>query len=150
MATSLIEATTGQRLRKLLRDVGKGVLIPNPDPKRSNLGTVLHKLFVWQEIEKLAANELKLQWKTAQGEDGICDEDDLLRSLDVGESEICNSKAYALVVDIKTPAERIDGPTFYKALAKRFGTTVAEVERIAARSKVANKASLTKKVVERV
>lgn len=148
--SKILEQTTGQRLRKLMRDVGKGTLVPNPDAK-SNLGTTLHKLFIWQELAKLADTELKLQWKVAQAQDGICDEDDVLREQqDIGETEICNSSHYALVVEVKTPAERIDQKEFYKLLAKQFKSTPAKIAEVAERAKVENKAALSKKIVERV
>lgn len=156
MATSAVrEATTREQLVKLLRATGKaieypkGLVITNPD-RTSNIGAHLHQIYIWQEIAKMAENELKLAWDAAQAEDGICDDDDSLREHGVGETEICNSKHYALVIDVKTPAQRVDGVTFYKALAKAFKTTVAAIERIAGKAKVDNKASLTKRVVERV
>lgn len=148
--SATLDGTTKQNLMAVLRGVGKGESVPNPD-RKSNLGTMLHRLFIWQELATAAEAELKRAWKAAQAkEDGICDADDLLRELGTGQSEVCNSKHYALLVDVKTPASRVDTETFYKKLAKRFGTTVKEIERIADDSKVDNKASLTKKVVERV
>ncbi len=148
MATTALADTTRQAVTNFLRKLA--ALVPNPNPK-SNLGTMLHELYVWQELTSMAGNELELAWAKAQNKDGgICDEDDRLRKGDVGESEICNSKHYALVIGIKTPAQRVDGAEFYKALAKRFKTTTDEIQRIADKCKVDNKPALTKKVVERV
>lgn len=143
------DETTRQAIAGVLRDIGKGVTVLNPD-RKSNLGSTLHRIFIWQEIAKLAETELDLAWAAAQGEDGICDGDDLLREHGVGETEICSSKHYALVIDVKTPGSRLDAETFYKALAKAFKTTVDAIERVAGKCKLTNKASLTKRVVERV
>lgn len=143
------EETTKQALMGVLRDIGKGVHVVNPD-RKSNLGAALHRIFIWQEIAAAAEKELALAWEAAQGKDEVCESDDELRTLDVGESEICNSKHYALMVELKTPAKRVDVKALHKALAKRFKTTVAELERIADQHKVDNKPALTKRVVERV
>lgn len=143
------DETTRQAIAGVLRDIGKGVTVLNPD-RKSNLGSTLHRIFIWQEIAKLAENELELAWAAAQADDGICDGDDLLRENGVGETEICSSKHYALVIDVKTPGSRLDVESFHAKLAKQFKTTADAIGRIAGKCKLANKASLTKRVVERV
>lgn len=146
---AVLEGTTRQTLMGVLRDIGKGVTVPNPD-RKSNIGALLHRIFVWQELASAAETELKHVWTEAQAAAGICGNDDELRKLGIGQSEVCNSRSYALLVDVKTPAQRLDNALFLKTLARRFHTTVEELERIADKCKVDNRASLTKKVVERV
>lgn len=143
----MLQRTTRQKLAKHLRQIPKEIV--NPD-QRSNLGQQLFDIFCWQEVKSMADTELKHAWKKAQSDEGICDVDDVLREEGVGEFEICNSRTFAMIAEIKTPAQRVDEVAFYKKLAKKFQTSVAAIERMADSCKVDNKAALTKRVVERV
>lgn len=141
-----LNVSVTQQLHDLLDELHREL----PPPDKSAVGTLLFRLFMWQELERYAAQMLKQAWLTAQSDGGICEVDDALRGSPLGEREICSSKTFCLMVELKKPATRLDMDSFMQALARKFRTDVGTVAAIADKCRVENKPSLTKRVVLRV
>jgi len=118
-----------------------------PSDRKSNIGKYLQDIFVWQEVNKLAADSLKEAWATAQTS-GALPFDDELRNKGEGEHIVTESDMFSLVTKVMAPRQNFDRDLFIEKVAKKFKIPVATLTALADASKVDGKAALSKRVLE--
>jgi hypothetical protein len=112
---------------------------------KSNAGSYLFEIWVWQEMCALAEAKLKVAWKRAQ-DDGIIADDDTLRAT-LGETIVVESDKFSCVATVASPSSRFDQPTFIQKVAKKWKLNAADLNKVADQSKLPSKSALTKRVL---
>lgn len=119
--------------------------IVNPD-RKSNVGTALYNVFIWQEIASIAEKEEKEAWAELDAS-RLIPTDDRLRQTE-GERIEAESKHFSLLVKVSKPRQTNDIDAFIALVAKKHKIPKSTLEAYAELTKKVSKASLSKKVLE--
>lgn len=112
-----------------------------------NKGPLLGKIYIWQEAEKYAKDQLKAAWKAALDE-GIIDTDDKLREDEGEERIVMESDQFTAMVKVGTPAKPFSKEKFIEAVAKKYKIDAAKLEALATGCTKDSAAPLSKRIVE--
>jgi hypothetical protein len=116
--------------------------------RNDNQGPLLGEIYVWQETKKYADSQLKKVWKAAADE-GLIDDDDVLREKKQGEEHvITQSTAFTCMVTVDKPRQTFSKDKFVEAVAKRYKLDRAALDKIAATCTTDSVAPLSKRIVE--
>lgn len=99
-------------------------------PDKSNIGTVLHKAFVWQFVSKAAAKKLKSAW--AEVEDATLIKDkDWYRENQTGKKLVKDTDSYSVQCEVKNAPTPFSQEKFIDTVAKRYRIKKEELMAIA-------------------
>jgi|SRR6185312_13020734 len=120
--------------------------VKNPD-RKSNVGTALFEIFIWQELCTLAENKLDAAWE-ALSEEGLLLDDNKLRAKGPGEYIETESDSFSCIVTVKNPGARINKDKFLEAAARKARISKESLEELWENCCAPTKSPLSKKVLE--
>lgn len=121
-----------------------GVLLSKPG---DNAGSILGKIFIWQETKRYADAQLKGAWQAAVAAD-LIPGDDALREGEKIEKTFGESKYFTIVAEVSEPRKTFDRDTFIATVAKKYRIDPGKLNAIAVECTKETKAPLAKKVLE--
>ena len=128
---------------KPLAEVGGGVL---KFKRGDNIGPILGRIYVFQEMEKYAKDQLKIAWKDAVTED-IISGDDVLRDT-AGERIATESNQFSCIVNVEKSRANFNKEKFIETVATKFKIPKGKLEALAETSTKDSAAPLSKKILE--
>lgn len=117
----------------------------NPDT-RSNIGNLLGSVFLWAEVQRYAAAQVKGAWKALE-DSGLTPDN---ASLSPGEHAIANSPHFVLTYRISEPVRRFDPDALAQSLLKsKYKVPLHTTKELIEASKLPSKSTVTKKIIEK-
>ena len=120
----------------------------NLTDRKSNTGKYLSDVYIWQEVLRVATEQLKAAWKAAQNGSGIVPEDDDLRKLAKGEHIVAESSTMSCLVKLTEERKTFDQEKFIATVAKKYKIPVEKLQAIAEASRVPGAPPLQKRIIE--
>jgi hypothetical protein len=112
-------------------------------------GSILGRIFVWQEALKYAEKQLDGAWKSAVLAKLIPDDDTLRDGSAIGDEKIvAESKHFSIVTKVGSPRELFQLDEFITALAEEYKLDPGALNALALTCKKDSKAPLSKRVLE--